>query len=121
MTTLSPTFECLPQAFITNTSFTAMQAMGSTPFAFTPSAFWTKPGRCLAEHVGVNAPGTENSTTFLPLNRSSVETGSGPFAPLRTNWPFVILSPTLMVIVLLLLRSGDECARHLRAESAHVL
>ena len=56
------------------------------------------PGRCFAEHVGVNAPGTENNTTFLPLKRSSVETGSGPFAPMRVNWPFGILSPTLMVM-----------------------
>ena len=27
----------------------------------------TNPGRCLASQVGVNAPGSENSTTFFPL------------------------------------------------------
>ena len=55
-----------------------MQAIVSMPFFLIASAFVTNPGRCLAEHVGVNAPGTENNTTFLPLNRSSVESGSGP-------------------------------------------
>ena len=60
--------------------------------------------RKLDLETGTNADGKANSTTFLPRNRSSVVTGSGPFAPIRVNWPFGIASPTLMVIVLSLLR-----------------
>ena len=71
----------------------------STPRALSLSAFCTNPGRCFAEQVGVNAPGTEKSTTFFPLNSSSVGTGSGPLAPMRVNVPLGILSPTLMDIV----------------------
>ena len=52
---------------ITNASLTAVQAISSMPLAFSSPAFWTKPGRCLAEQVGVNAPGTENSATRRPL------------------------------------------------------
>src|ERR1700743_681371 len=57
-----------------------------------------KPGRCFASQVGVNAPGTENSTTVLPLKRSSVVSFCGPSAVIRVNDPSGILSPALMVI-----------------------
>src|SRR5690606_16301776 len=96
MTTLPSALLDLPQADMTKTSLTAMQAIVSTPLALIWSAFCTKPGRCLAEHVGVKAPGTENSTTFLPLKSSSLDIGSGPFGPMRMNCPFGILSPTLI-------------------------
>ena len=56
---------------MTKASFTAMQAT-SMPFFLNSPNFSTYPGRCLAEQVGVKAPGTENSTTFLPLKISSV-------------------------------------------------
>ncbi len=76
-----------------------MQAMVSTPFAFRLSAFWRKPGRCFASQVGVNAPGTENSTTFLPLNRSSVEMSRGPFGGHRLRACLEgMRSPALMVM-----------------------
>jgi hypothetical protein len=65
------TLPCAPplsdQALSTKASLTAVQAISSIPFAFSSSALSTNPGRCLAEHVGVKAPGTENSATFRPL------------------------------------------------------
>jgi hypothetical protein len=48
--------------------------ISSTPFALNSLAFWMKPGACCAEQVGVNAPGTAKTTTFLPLDRSVVST-----------------------------------------------
>ena len=95
---LSPTLEDLPQAFITNTSLTAMQAMVSTPLARIWSASSTKPGRCLASHVGVKAPGTENSTTVLPLNSSSVEMSLGPSLVIRLSVPAGMRSPALIAM-----------------------
>lgn len=56
----------LPQASMTKASFTATQAMVSTPFALRSSDFATKPGRCFKLHVGVNAPGTAKRTTCDP-------------------------------------------------------
>ncbi len=47
-----------------------------------------KPGRCLAEQVGVNAPGTENSTTFLPLNSVVGRDGLGTVGPHARELPF---------------------------------
>ena len=95
---LSPTPASLPQAFITNTSFTAVHAMVSTPFFLISSACSINPGKCLASHVGVNAPGTEKRTTVLPLNNSSVVIFFGPSEVMRVNVPWGILSPALMVI-----------------------
>src|SRR3546814_19542024 len=60
----------LPHAPMTKASLTAVQAISSMPFAFSSSALSTKPGRCLAEQVGVKAPGTEKSATLRPLKRS---------------------------------------------------
>src|ERR1700722_10660823 len=102
MRILSPTLPALPQAFITKTSFTAVHAMVSTPFALILSANSTKPGKCFASQVGVNAPGTENSTTVFPLNSSSAVSFCGPSLVMRVNLPSGILSPTLMVIGILL-------------------
>ena len=75
-----------------------MQATVSTPFALMASAFCTKPGRCLALQVGVNAPGTANSTTFLPLKMSSVETSFGPSGVAIISFMDGIVSPTLIVM-----------------------
>ena len=52
---------------ITLASFTATQAILSTPFLRSASALLAKLGRCLTEQVEVNAPGTANRATFLPL------------------------------------------------------
>src|SRR3954451_3435612 len=98
MRILSATPECLPHAFITNTSFTAMQAIVSTPFARTWSASCTKPGRCLASQVGVKAPGTENRTTFFPLNNSSVVTSLGPSLVIVLSLPAGMRSPALIAM-----------------------
>src|SRR3546814_1074603 len=76
-----------------------MQAMGSTPLALNSAAFCTKPGRCLAEQVGVKAPGTENSTTFLPLNSSSVEISLMPSSVFTRNAALGTRSPTWIVMV----------------------
>ena len=51
--TLSATFWLLPQASITNGSFTEMQTIKSTPFAWNLSWLSTYPGRCLAEQTDV--------------------------------------------------------------------
>src|SRR5450631_135678 len=59
-----PAFWSAPQACMTHESFTAMQAIVSTPFAFRSSALTTRPGMCVFEQPGVNAPGTANSTTL---------------------------------------------------------
>src|SRR5579875_2959633 len=75
-----------------------MQAMVSTPLALIASACCTKPGRCLALQVGVNAPGTANSTTFLPLKISSVEPSFGPSFVAIISFITGIVSPTLMAI-----------------------
>src|SRR5262249_33172178 len=104
----------------TKASFTDRQAMVSTPFAFKASAFCTKPGRCLAEQVGVNAPGKAKNATFLPLNRSSVEMSRGPSLVMILSFIDGILSPTLIMCVVLL-RRELRSARHysLRKSDLH--
>src|SRR5499427_6787400 len=94
-----------PDAFfhsvMTNTSLTAVTAMVSTPLALMASPFCRKPGRWLLWQVGVNAPGTANSTTFLPLNTSSVVFQPGPSAVITLNFASGRRSPTLMAMVVL--------------------
>src|SRR5271170_1362951 len=75
--------------------------MVSTPLALIWSASSTKPGKCLASQVGVNAPGTENRTTVLPANSCSVVIFCGPSEVMRVNAPSGILSPALIVIAIL--------------------
>ena len=55
-----------------------------------------KLGICMFEQVGVKAPGTANSATFLPLKISSVVFGLGPSAVMTRNVVVGSLSPTLM-------------------------
>src|ERR1700761_3760349 len=116
-----------PQAFITNTSLTETQAMVSTPLALKSATCCLKLGRCLAEQVGVKAPGTANSATFLPANSASVVSGPGPSAPKGVNVAAGTLSPTLIVMSSLLRafaahRTGrapsQAIADQLRLESA---
>src|SRR3954471_17669518 len=95
------------QAFITNTSFTPVTAMVSMPLALIASAFFTKPGRWLLLQVGVNAPGTANSTTFFPLNNSSVVFGFGPSAVITVKVPLGTRSPTLIAMTRILSRVMD--------------
>src|SRR3978361_1639674 len=87
---------------MTKASLTEIQAMVSTPFPFIEAAFCTKPGKCLALQVGVKAPGTANSTTFLPLKMSSVDTSFGPSGVAIISFIDGIVSPTLIVMVFLL-------------------
>src|SRR5258707_943992 len=97
--TLSPAFWSLPQAPITNASFTEMQAMVSTPFAFSFSASATNPGTCFAEQGGVNAPGRAKATTFLRGAKSSwVVTAFGPSGPSMRSVALGTLSPTFAII-----------------------
>ena len=100
ISTLLSTFWFLPQLSMTKASLTETQAMASMPFFLNSSACCRKPGRCLAEQVGVKAPGTANSTTFLPLNSSSVVISAMPSLPRYLNFADGTLSPTLMVIVI---------------------
>lgn len=53
---------------------TEMQAMISTPLDFSSADFWTKPGRCFCEQVGVKAPGTAKRMAFLEAVRSEMVT-----------------------------------------------
>src|SRR5882672_8443104 len=62
----------LPHSSITNGSFTEMQTIASMPCALNAGATSLKRGRCVDEHVGVKAPGSEKATTFLPAKMSSV-------------------------------------------------
>ena len=77
--------------------------MVSMPLALILSALVTKPGRWFLWQVGVKAPGTANSTTFLPLNISSVVFGFGPSAVITVNVALGTRSPTLMAMMLPLL------------------
>src|SRR5690606_35918384 len=99
ISTLPSADALLPHADMTKASFTARHAIVSTPLALIASAFSTKPGKCFAEQVGVNAPGTANNTTFLPEKSCSVVIVSGPFSPMTVNLPSGIRSPTLIVIL----------------------
>ena len=65
---------------------------------FNSSAFSTKPGRCLAEQVGVKAPGTANSATLRPAKKSFDWTCSGPLSVAFTIFTSGMVSPLLMVI-----------------------
>src|ERR1700736_3703498 len=93
-------------ASITNTSLTPVTAMVSMPLALILSALVRKPGRGFLWQGGVKAPGTANSTPFLPLNMSSVVCGLGPSAVITVNVAGGRRSPTLMVMMLPLWLSG---------------
>src|SRR5258705_2938939 len=99
------------QAFITNTSLTPVTAMVSMPLALIAAAFFTKPGRWLLLQVGVKAPGTANSTTFLPLNNSSVVFGFGPSPVITVKVPLGTRSPTLIAILVSSRRVMDFAGR----------
>src|SRR4029077_12160705 len=86
-------------ASITKPSLTAVTAMVSTPLALIASAFCRKPGRWFLWQVGVKAPGTANSTTFLPLKTSSVVFQPGPSAVITLNLPSGTRSPTLIMML----------------------
>ena len=58
--------------------------------------------------VGVKAPGTPNSTTFLPAKISSLVRGVGPSAVMIVKVEFGIGSPTLIVIARNPLRLSTE-------------
>ncbi len=69
------------------------------PFDFMSPAIWMKPGRWVLWQVGVKAPGTANSTTFLPPNTSAVVIGFGPSGLMVLNVASGSLSPTLMAMM----------------------
>jgi len=58
-----------------------------------------KPGKCLAEHVGVKAPGSAKTATFLPAKKSSVFTGCGVPPFISMSIAEGSLSPTLMAMI----------------------
>ena len=96
---LSSTSRLSPQARITKASFTEMHANVSTPALQSSLALATNPGRCREEHVGVKAPGSAKSTTFLPLaQRSETFTvWQCPALSKYENTPSGSCSPTHMV------------------------
>src|SRR3546814_17240000 len=79
----SPALAFLLHAPITKATLTAVQTISSTPFALRSAALSTKPGRCLAEQVGVQAPGTEKSATWGEEER---RVGKACVSTCRTRW-----------------------------------
>src|SRR4029079_11527998 len=106
-----------PQAAMTKPSLVATHHTSSTFFAFSLSMFETYPGTCLAEQVGVKAPGSAKTTIFLPLVASPTLTslgGSGQAASNSTDsdsLPSGSRSPTLMVILDLLVEAKADWKR----------
>src|SRR5260370_17696545 len=119
MTTVPWAFWCVPQAPMTKASLTERQAMVSMPFFLRAASFWTNPGTCLAEQVGVKAPGTAKSTTFLPLKNSSVVTSLTPSGVISLNFADGTLSPTLMVMAFPFLVVGCELCREMLGWRRH--
>ncbi|MGT2467959.1 hypothetical protein ACVOMV_28775 [Mesorhizobium atlanticum] len=62
--------------------------------------------------VGVKAPGTPNSTTFLPAKISSPVIGLAPSAVITLKFDAGSFSPTEMVMGSSLARWGDRCLRY---------
>src|SRR2546423_419639 len=91
---LSPVPWALPQAPMTKASFTATQAIRSTPLARISSARITKPGRWWSLHVGVKAPGTAKSTTLPLPSTSPLSTGLRPSAVKVMSLTLGMVSPT---------------------------
>src|SRR5579859_2002863 len=83
---------------MTKASLTDRQAISSTPLALSASKLFTKLGTCLAEQVGVKAPGSANSTAFLPANSSSDRASFGPSTVMYLSFTDGIFSPTLIVM-----------------------
>src|SRR4029453_7909859 len=103
-----PSAPCaLPQAPMTKASFTDRQTTSSMPLPRRSAALSTNPGRCFIEQVGVNAPGTANSTTVLPLVSSPTVTGFGPLSPISMSFVSAgSVSPALIIVVS---SSGARC------------
>src|ERR1700761_6918368 len=99
ISTSEPTSWALPEASITNTSFTDTQAIRSMPLALRSAAWSLKPGRWRAEQVGVKAPGTANRATVLPAKMSLVVFAWGPSGVMVRKVASGKRSPTLIVMV----------------------
>ncbi len=68
------------------------------PFWWMASEFWMKPGRCLAEQVGVKAPGSAKTTTFYRRKVPTSLPASVRRPSSASTFADGILSPTLIVI-----------------------
>ena len=66
---------------MTNASFTDKQIIASTPLALILSALATKPGKCAALQVGVNAPGTADHNLLICRKLTNIQI-FGPFSPI---------------------------------------
>src|SRR3569832_155474 len=105
MRTLPADFWSRAHAPITTASFTLRHQISSTPAFLSSSNFSTKPGTCLAEQVGVNAPGRAKRAIVLPFAASAVLTGFGPMEqPLPSTSEYSCrvaagsVSPTLIIV-----------------------
>src|SRR3990167_5545039 len=105
MRTLSPVFWSRAQAPMTKASFTLRHQISSTPAALKSAACCRKPGTCLAEQVGVNAPGRANTAIVLPAEAFWASTALGPMLqPLPSTSLYSIsvaagiFSPTLIML-----------------------
>ena len=76
-----------------------MHAIFEIPLSINELTLLIKPGKCLAEQVGVNAPGNANKTTFLFAKYSSVVISFIPSLPFTLNTPSGNLSPILIDIL----------------------
>src|SRR5262249_57825242 len=56
-------------------------------------------GRCFCEHVGVNAPGSVNITTFLPANSAAGSTSEPPSGVACLMVTDGILVPVLIMAI----------------------
>src|SRR5579859_6263489 len=77
MRTLPMAFCSRPQAAMTYPSFCDTHQTSSTFFALSCGSCSTYPGTCLAEQVGVYAPGNPKMTTRLPRVASATDTLAG--------------------------------------------
>jgi hypothetical protein len=75
-----------------------MHIISSTPLPKISEEYSTNPGKCLAEHVGVKAPGTENTTIFLLEKCLLTSIFVTPPAPIYFNVAVGIVFPTSIVI-----------------------
>src|SRR5947208_11622091 len=102
-----------------NGSFTVTHQSSSTPAFFRSSAFVTYPGTCLAEQVGVKAPGRPKIATVLPAVSFAMSNVFGPIEqPLPStsmnscSEPAGSWSPTLIMCVSLWLPSDRRGLLH---------
>ena len=88
----------LAHAARTKTSLVDRHMISSMPADIIASDFSMNPGKCLAEHVRVNAPGTPNRTARLPPNSRSLEIALGASSTSVKSSTFGMRCPTVIIL-----------------------